>query len=115
MYYIHYSIIIYLACANGYTGLSCEIKCPFPSYGIGCQSECNCIDKACDHVKGCTQSSRGIYASSCSIQYLVCNLQYIILCNWCMHHVSRLSDDFFNKLGLQDYHNGSIKFQSPYF
>lgn len=67
MYYIHYSIIIYLACANGYMGLRCGTKCPFPLYGHGCQLTCNCIDKDCDHVTGCIQPSRGIYASDCSI------------------------------------------------
>lgn len=40
-------------CEEGYTGQNCEIVCPFPSYGLDCQSICNCAETTCDHVNGC--------------------------------------------------------------
>lgn len=43
------------ACGKGYTGLNCEIKCPYPLYGKGCQMRCDCIDEVCDPVNGCSQ------------------------------------------------------------
>lgn len=52
-----------LPCAKGYMGLSCESKCTFPSYGLGCQSHCNCIEKDCDPANGCRHSSRDITSS----------------------------------------------------
>lgn len=48
-----------VVCKEGYHGESCEQKCGFPRYGLGCQKKCNCIDKVCDHVKGCFPSSKG--------------------------------------------------------
>lgn len=48
-----------VVCKEGYHGESCEQKCGFPWYGLGCQKKCNCIDKVCDHVKGCFPSSKG--------------------------------------------------------
>lgn len=61
-----------LPCAKGYTGLSCEIKCPFPSYGNGCQSKCNCISKDCDPTNGCGHLSRGdLMSSLLSLDYMI--------------------------------------------
>uniref|UniRef100_K1QB77 EGF-like domain-containing protein n=1 Tax=Magallana gigas TaxID=29159 RepID=K1QB77_MAGGI len=40
-------------CEKGYAGQICEIVCPFPSYGLDCQSVCNCTETTCDHVNGC--------------------------------------------------------------
>lgn len=51
-------------CEEGYTGKNCEIVCPFPSYGLDCQSICNCAETTCDHVNGC----RG-YSSACDKGY----------------------------------------------
>lgn len=48
-----------LVCKKGYNGTNCETRCPYPSYGLGCQKQCNCIDKDCDHVSGCMQSAKG--------------------------------------------------------
>lgn len=56
----HFSIIIFIACERGYAGPNCEIKCPFPSYGVDCQMKCDCIDKDCDPVNGCKRSTTGM-------------------------------------------------------
>ncbi|XP_052683327.1 multiple epidermal growth factor-like domains protein 10 [Crassostrea angulata] len=45
------------SCKAGFHGTDCKDKCPFPSYGLDCQSTCNCTDKECDHVKGCERKS----------------------------------------------------------
>ncbi|XP_078321842.1 uncharacterized protein LOC144621834 [Crassostrea virginica] len=44
------------ACENGYFGINCEFPCPFPSYGFGCQSICNCRKEDCHHMYGCRYS-----------------------------------------------------------
>lgn len=41
------------ACDKGYTGQNCEDVCPFPGYGVDCQSMCNCTETQCDPVNGC--------------------------------------------------------------
>lgn len=40
-------------CKEGYTGIHCTIACPFPSYGLNCQSTCSCTDEECNYVTGC--------------------------------------------------------------
>lgn len=61
----------YVACEEGYTGQNCEIVCPFPSYGLDCQSICSCAETTCDHVNGCRGYSSGIYCynfmSQCAV------------------------------------------------
>lgn len=52
-------LFFFSACHQGYFGLNCETKCPFPYYGFKCQLECNCIDKNCHHVSGCITASEG--------------------------------------------------------
>lgn len=42
-----------IPCDKGYTGLNCEVVCPFPSFGLDCQSICNCTKTKCDPVNGC--------------------------------------------------------------
>lgn len=49
--------IVYLACENGFTGINCVTKCPYPSYGRDCQSLCDCIATFCDYANGCIQAS----------------------------------------------------------
>lgn len=44
-----------IACAKGFPGTNCVIKCPYPAFGEACQSVCDCIVRDCDHVNGCTQ------------------------------------------------------------
>uniref|UniRef100_K1QU60 Uncharacterized protein n=1 Tax=Magallana gigas TaxID=29159 RepID=K1QU60_MAGGI len=45
----------YEACPDGYTGDSCHITCPAPSYGPGCQQQCHtCSVTSCHHVHGCS-------------------------------------------------------------
>lgn len=61
----------YVACEEGYTGQNCEIVCPFPSYGLDCQSICNCAETTCDHVNGCRGYSSGIYCYNFMSQYAV--------------------------------------------
>ncbi|XP_052682257.1 uncharacterized protein LOC128162880 [Crassostrea angulata] len=46
-----------ILCDSGFRGNNCDAKCPYPTYGEDCQSECNCNITYCDHVNGCTVSS----------------------------------------------------------
>lgn len=46
-------------CKEGYYGINCKLKCRFPSYGLACQQKCTCMEKDCDHVKGCLLSAKG--------------------------------------------------------
>ncbi|XP_056013988.1 uncharacterized protein LOC130052595 [Ostrea edulis] len=41
------------SCIKGYTGLLCDKKCPFPTFGKECQSTCSCGFETCDHIYGC--------------------------------------------------------------
>ena len=63
-FYFFFNAIIYLinihaACEKGYTGTNCEKECVYPSYGLDCQSECNCIASQCDHSDGCVRHLNG--------------------------------------------------------
>lgn len=58
-------------------GPNCEIRCPFPSYGEGCQMICNCIEKDCDPANGCNNSSTGVHMFLMALN-LVCHLQFYI-------------------------------------
>lgn len=44
-------------CGIGFYGFqpNCT-KCPFPTYGLECQSICVCLKKNCNHVTGCSAS-----------------------------------------------------------
>lgn len=65
----------------GYRGPDCELRCPFPSYGEGCQMLCYCIGKMCDPVNGCNITSSGILHVFSIAFFLVCHLQlYINIC-----------------------------------
>nr|XP_022294292.1 scavenger receptor class F member 1-like [Crassostrea virginica] len=44
-------------CSLGYTGNRCEIPCRYPGFGKGCQSDCNCTEKLCNHITGCNVTS----------------------------------------------------------
>lgn len=56
---ILYLINIHAACEKGYTGTNCETVCVYPSYGLDCQSLCNCIVNQCDHANGCIRHLKG--------------------------------------------------------
>ncbi|XP_078325991.1 uncharacterized protein LOC144622861 isoform X1 [Crassostrea virginica] len=43
-------------CPLGYTGNRCEIPCRYPSFGKDCQSDCNCTEKLCNHIRGCHEN-----------------------------------------------------------
>lgn len=45
-----------LACETGFYGPNCDTMCLFPTYGLDCQSLCNCDVTYCHHVNGCIQS-----------------------------------------------------------
>lgn len=49
-----------LACDKGYNGHNCNAICPFPTYGLDCQSICNCTETFCDPVDGCTGHTKEI-------------------------------------------------------
>nr|XP_034309253.1 cell death abnormality protein 1-like isoform X2 [Crassostrea gigas] len=42
-----------IPCVKGFTGHNCNVICPFPAYGLDCQSICNCTEKSCDPGDGC--------------------------------------------------------------
>lgn len=44
---------------NGYTGLNCTSKCPYPTYGRKCQAICNCSETLCDISGGCSTLTPG--------------------------------------------------------
>lgn len=44
-----------IPCDYGFIGINCDIKCHYPTYGKGCQSECKCDVPNCDYVNGCIQ------------------------------------------------------------
>lgn len=46
-------IYITSGCEKGYTGQNCEVLCLFPTYGMDCQSICNCTQTKCNPVDGC--------------------------------------------------------------
>nr|XP_048767848.2 multiple epidermal growth factor-like domains protein 10 isoform X2 [Ostrea edulis] len=48
-----------VACAIGYFGVDCTGRCPFPSFGKGCQLVCNCCEDQCNHEKGCPKDDCG--------------------------------------------------------
>ena len=45
-------------CKDGYYGLNCRLRCPFPYFGESCVLKCNCSEEHCHHVHGC-QSPQG--------------------------------------------------------
>lgn len=47
---------IYLGCNEGLYGPLCSKKCPYPSYGKGCQEICTCNNESCDNQLGCIGS-----------------------------------------------------------
>ena len=51
-------------CGPGYVGPNCTIKCPYPTYGDGCQGFCVCDNKTCDISTGCIISTTGILICS---------------------------------------------------
>lgn len=54
------SFYLFSVCREGYTGKNCTLACPFPSYGLNCQSACDCSDEDCNYVTGCRLHARGI-------------------------------------------------------
>ncbi|XP_022287751.1 uncharacterized protein LOC111100313 [Crassostrea virginica] len=44
-------------CKPGNIGSNCSEKCPYPTYGDGCQQICYCSAEACDFVTGCNPMS----------------------------------------------------------
>lgn len=109
-----YSIYIcgcyFSACNQGYFGLNCETKCPFPYYGFKCRLVCNCIDTDCHHVSGCGTASGGTsstildnFFKSLTLWCMLCNCMlyysmtiekilicYEILCYGSLYEISML-------------------------
>ncbi|XP_056013530.1 multiple epidermal growth factor-like domains protein 10 [Ostrea edulis] len=52
------------ACCSGYTGSDCELPCRYPSYGVGCQLQCECEKNVCHHIKGCKTYSQSRQSES---------------------------------------------------
>lgn len=58
--FIYLFIYLKIACAVGFKGHDCGIKCTFPTYGQDCQMICFCSKKDCDFVTECRRSLKGI-------------------------------------------------------
>lgn len=56
-------------CTEGFYGNQpiCQ-ECPYPTYGAGCQSNCDCDQELCNHVKGCTVYDISTGTCICFIQ-----------------------------------------------
>lgn len=52
------------ACMPGYIGINCTSKCPYPTYGHGCQGFCDCNEVMCDVSNGCEPITTGIFTCS---------------------------------------------------
>lgn len=55
---IHFQVFficLISACVKGFTGHNCNVICPFPAYGLDCQSIFNCTEKSCDPGDGCKE------------------------------------------------------------
>lgn len=56
-------------CMPGYTGINCTKSCPYPTYGQGCQSFCDCNKDICDVSTGCepnTACMPGYFGINCT-------------------------------------------------
>lgn len=49
----------FIECVSGYIGVSCSLKCPYPSYGRKCQAICNWSEILCDISGGCSTLTSG--------------------------------------------------------
>lgn len=47
-----------LECPVGYYRLNCSEKCIYPTYGVDCQSQCECSRDKCNVVTGCFQGEK---------------------------------------------------------
>ncbi|XP_056014336.1 multiple epidermal growth factor-like domains protein 10 [Ostrea edulis] len=58
-------------CPQGYTGETCDAKCPYPTYGVACQSVCACQRMLCNVVTGCPVTdgcqTPGRYGQKCDL------------------------------------------------
>lgn len=72
MFYLF--IYFKIACAVGFKGHDCGIKCTFPTYGQDCQMICSCSQKDCDFVYGCRLSLKGIVPQKNIVIYEFMNL-----------------------------------------
>ncbi|XP_062581444.1 multiple epidermal growth factor-like domains protein 10 [Saccostrea cucullata] len=55
-------------CKTGYQGSNCSLPCRFPSYGDFCQSGCECEERFCNHILGCTKECEfGYNGTNCSL------------------------------------------------
>lgn len=68
---------LHVACEKGYTGENCENACPFPTYGLDCQSICNCTELFCDHVNGCGNSTDKSVQNICNGYVLFLSLNIL--------------------------------------
>lgn len=71
-----------IACAKGFYGAECVIKCPYPAFGQACQSVCVCSVGYCDHVNGCTQS-----VGSMILHHVFFLIRNFIICSKSKHTI----------------------------
>lgn len=70
--WVFYNMFVFIFgkdCSFGFFGFQPDCKkCPYPSYGLKCQSICVCQKKTCNHVTGCFAliPDTGIFAIICT-------------------------------------------------
>uniref|UniRef100_A0A8W8JES9 Multiple epidermal growth factor-like domains 6 n=1 Tax=Magallana gigas TaxID=29159 RepID=A0A8W8JES9_MAGGI len=52
-------------CNDGYKGVFCENRCPYPTFGSQCSERCHCSIEFCDHTSGCRAP-----AENCSVGFM---------------------------------------------
>lgn len=56
-FFLYYWYFIFLNlrdyCNDGYKGVFCENRCPYPTFGSQCNERCQCSTEFCHHRSGC--------------------------------------------------------------
>ncbi|XP_048771638.2 platelet endothelial aggregation receptor 1-like isoform X1 [Ostrea edulis] len=54
-------------CGAGYVGPNCSLTCPFPFFGPGCNSTCECSNQSCHFAKRCVELNE---STECDVGYM---------------------------------------------
>ena len=72
-------MLYHSGCMDGFIGRNCNVQCPLPSYGQGCQLECKCQPSDCHHVFGCRRSESGKRKRTIQLIKNIHRFKYIII------------------------------------
>ena len=56
-----YLLQLFRHCSSGYTGLFCNTKCSYPSFGDDCKYKCECPALLCHHKIGCLPGNSFVF------------------------------------------------------